>query len=575
MQIIQILVTEVKRQRLRAGFWLLAVVTGSIHFWAYRRNITDVDGISYLDMGDAYMRGDWGTAVNGLWSPLYAWLLGVAVYLVQPSPEREYQIFQLVNLVIYIFALFSFDFFIRQLLQYGRSRADKFSENESVRMPDWALLSLGYTLFIWSSFYWMWAWLQCPDMCVAAFVYLAAGILLRIRAGATSWLTFVAFGTVLGLAYLAKAAMFPLGFVFLAVAAFSTSDLRKAAPRVLSACAVFLLFAAPLIIALSIKTGRITFSNAGRINYIWHVNGNALSWNHFPHWQPGIGDGTPEHAATKRFQAPDVYVFEPPGGGTYPMWYDPTYWWEGVSPRFSLSEQVKALKVSRSFYYNFFFDRPQCVLIVGLVILCLMSSGAGSCLKNLASQWVLLIPPIAAMVMYAFIHVESRYIGAFAVVMWLGLFSGLRIPAQQQSRRLLGATAMALTGVILTVTVFSTLAELREKEVDPITDAASQWKKVESLQQMGLSSGDSIGVIGDTLGAPRWARMARVKIVAEMPGTGAQDFWFADDVTKSQIIETFANAGVKAIVADTVPRGVSTTGWQKLGSRSDYVYIFK
>lgn len=156
----------------------LAVVLGSIQFWAYRRNIKDVDGISYLDMGDAYVRGDWGTAINGLWSPLYSWLLGVALYLVQPSPEREYQLTQLVNSVIYIFALFSFDFFIRQLLQYGRFRADKVSENEFVRLPDWALLSLGYSLFIWSSFYWMWAWLQCPDMCVAAFVYLGAGLLL-------------------------------------------------------------------------------------------------------------------------------------------------------------------------------------------------------------------------------------------------------------------------------------------------------------------------------------------------------------------------------------------------------------
>lgn len=202
--------------------------------------------------------------------------------------------------------------------------------------------------------------------------------------------------------------MFPLGFVFLAVAAFSTGDLRKATPRVLSACVVFLLLAAPLIIALSIKTGRVTFSNAGRINYIWHVNGNSLSWSHFPHWQPGIGDGTPEHPAKKQFQAPVVYFFEPPSGGTYPMWYDPTYWWEGVSPRFSLREQIIALKVSRSFHYNFFFDTPQCVLIVGLVILYLMSSSVGSCLKNLVFQWVLLIPPIAAMVMYAFIHVRNK-----------------------------------------------------------------------------------------------------------------------------------------------------------------------
>ena len=178
------------------------------------------------------------------------------------------------------------------------------------------------------------------------------------------------------------------------------------------------------------------------------------------------------------------------------------------------------------------------------------------------------------MVIYAFVHVESRYIGAFAVVMWLGLFSGWRMPAQQQSRRLLGATAIALTIVILTVTIFSTVAELR-REDDHISDAASQWKRAESLQQMGLRPGDSVGVIGSAQGAARWARLARVQIVAEIPWTKAEEFWFADDVTRLQVIETFADAGVKAIVAEKAPRGVSTTGWQKLGSRSDYAYLFK
>lgn len=29
----------------------------------------NVDGISYLDMGDAYLRGGWRMLVNGHWSP--------------------------------------------------------------------------------------------------------------------------------------------------------------------------------------------------------------------------------------------------------------------------------------------------------------------------------------------------------------------------------------------------------------------------------------------------------------------------------------------------------------------------
>ena len=31
------------------------------------------DGVSYLDIGDAYFRGDWKAAVNAYWSPVYSW----------------------------------------------------------------------------------------------------------------------------------------------------------------------------------------------------------------------------------------------------------------------------------------------------------------------------------------------------------------------------------------------------------------------------------------------------------------------------------------------------------------------
>jgi hypothetical protein len=31
------------------------------------------------DIGDAYVRGDWHSAVNAYWSPLYSWFLGLAL----------------------------------------------------------------------------------------------------------------------------------------------------------------------------------------------------------------------------------------------------------------------------------------------------------------------------------------------------------------------------------------------------------------------------------------------------------------------------------------------------------------
>jgi hypothetical protein len=51
--------------------WLVAVGVASINAWIARQAMNP-DGISYLDIADAYRRGDWGVAVNAYWRPLYS-----------------------------------------------------------------------------------------------------------------------------------------------------------------------------------------------------------------------------------------------------------------------------------------------------------------------------------------------------------------------------------------------------------------------------------------------------------------------------------------------------------------------
>ena len=50
----------------------------------------NADGISYLDIGDACLRGGWKNAINLIWSPLYPWLMGAARGFVVPSPRWEF-----------------------------------------------------------------------------------------------------------------------------------------------------------------------------------------------------------------------------------------------------------------------------------------------------------------------------------------------------------------------------------------------------------------------------------------------------------------------------------------------------
>src|SRR5690242_9693843 len=55
---------------------IVACFLVALDLWA-NRDLFDPEGITDLDMADAYLRGDWRTALVGLWGPLYPWLLAL------------------------------------------------------------------------------------------------------------------------------------------------------------------------------------------------------------------------------------------------------------------------------------------------------------------------------------------------------------------------------------------------------------------------------------------------------------------------------------------------------------------
>jgi hypothetical protein len=96
---------------------------------------------------------------------------------------------------------------------------------------------------------------------------------------------------------------------------------------------------------------------------------------------------------------------------------------------------------------------------------------------------------------------------------------------------------------------------------------------------MGLQPGDHIASLTfSNLGTVMWARLARVKIVAEVfywpdhPETEANDFWNADPATQAKVIQALAATGVRAIVSQKPPRGPVSTSWQRVGRTEYYVY---
>src|SRR5215471_20356129 len=104
----RLLMKSYPASRTRILCWCIAIAFGLAQALASRHTMQS-DGISYLDMGDAIIRGDWKMAINGYWSPLYPWLQGLAAWAIKPTPYWQFTLVHLVNFLIYVFALACFD----------------------------------------------------------------------------------------------------------------------------------------------------------------------------------------------------------------------------------------------------------------------------------------------------------------------------------------------------------------------------------------------------------------------------------------------------------------------------------
>jgi hypothetical protein len=517
------------------------------------------DGVSYLDMGDAYLRRDWHMAVNAIWSPLYSWLLGAAMKILRPSAYWEFPVVHFVNFVVFLGALASFEFLLSALIDWHRKRKPS-GENGLVSLPPWAWYLIGYSLFLWISFRLMKLEQPTPDMCVAALVYLASGLVVRIRGGCTGWRNFVLLGVVCGFGYLAKTIMFPVSCVFLGVALFSVGHLRRGLPRVLVAAAIFLAICSPLIFALSVAIGRPTFGESGKWNYMWFVD--DLHFDTLP-------ANTLMHPRNRIHESPVAYEFARPIKGTFPLWYDPEYWSEGLKAHFDMKGQVSALKLSAITYYNFLF-LSEAGLVAGLIVLFCLGPGPRSSLQAVGENWHLLIPAVAALGAYSLILVEARYVGPFILLLWLGILSGVRIPNRCESRKLIIGAVLAMAITTAVPVAGSTVLDLANLRHESPVD----WKVAQALRQMGILPGDKVAYISlSPFGEFNWARLARTQIVAMIEPRDVDKFWAASPQVQREVVQAFARTEAKAIITSALPPCASTAAWTRLGDTDYYAYL--
>ena len=505
--------------RIRAAFWCVAPVAGFLQTWGYRFFI-EPDGVNYLDIADAYLRHDWPSAVNSYWSPLYSWLLAGIKWVFAPSGYWESTVLHLLNFVILLAVLFCGEFLIRGLIKERREGS----------LPDWAIGAIAYSLLLFVSLFMNSAYLDTPDLCASALIYLAGGLLIRIRSGRATSVTFAALGVVLGFAYFSKTVMFLVAFAFLA-----SIGIRRGAVLALSCFAAVTL---PWIIVLSYAVGHLTYGDSGPLNYAWYV----------------AHSGSPIHPPRAICTSPQVEEFASPIRATYPPWYNPPYWSEGLHPRFDLKAQYAALGRNTAYYLHLLTGQKE--YLAGFLLIFLTRP------RLLPIRWHLLIPAFWGFGLYALVHVESRLVGVFFVFFWLALFSCLRV----RSQRLVAAVVLAI--------VSATTFKIVKGEISGSHhDRNVQWQVTQTLQKRGIAPGSLLAVLGHSNEGDYWAHVGGFRIVADVPLEEVQSYWSATHEKRAQISSSLASLGVKAIVSATVPP--IPDGWQPLGDSGFYVSILR
>jgi hypothetical protein len=475
---------------------------GAFYAWQ-ARYFVNPDGVAYFDVADTWLQRGWFAAIHTHRSPIFPILLASANRILHLSPYYESTVAHGVAFAMYCVAFLALEFLLTQL---GNS----------------ILVWLAYVLFLWACNFATETGpaVLTPDLLVAAAVFLAAALLVRIANGTRDWTSYAALGVTLGLGYLSKEAMLPIGAFLLIAAAIAGG--RRALPRAAFAAALFAAIACFYVVPLSMKLGRFSAGETSRYNWIIWIGST----------------GRAVHPKPILFRAPSIEGYQDAASpGSYAVADDWRYWLEGKRPSFDLRAVLLNVRHGIGAYSEIFRSPLQFALLVVFLSLLFLSSNRRGVLRR---YWFLTLPSIATLAMFAVVLVLPRYVAPSIVVLWLGLFAGLEGEVRQAATRMIAAAAVAV--VLLLATSRETLSELQVLMQRPVHQ---DWLVAERLRQAGIRPGDHVVVLDDAVNC-YWARLADVRVAGH--GLVAHEFRAATAARQEAAEEALQRLGIRAIV---------------------------
>lgn len=570
---------------------LLALVTYG--YALYDPYQIDGDAIGYMDVGDYLRAHQWSWVVNGYWHPLYPAVLSLFHAIFHSNRTTELRAYYAANFAIFLLEMAAIVAFTDALVGLRNRLSLDESRSASFLVGRYAMRYLGLALLTVASQRELSLGKIRPDALLQALLLLAMVGMLRYLA--TKRLRYAALmGVALGCAYLAKSFAFLFALLTIAVlVVFARVWTRSRATQVAAAgtvaLACFACVAAPYVAALSEQRGRFDFGDSGALNYAWYVAGTEKM-----HLQPYMTDrfGSSEvhlkHPEQELLRSPQILSYREHPLGTYPDWFDTTWWNDQVKPHFNPRGELSRGSRNLVLIVRYLFNHPEGWLVLALLF------GLGARLRpgirpgNPNAFW---LPPVAlgaiAWGIYATVNTEERYVTFAYLCILLPAFAALRATRREGSLEpgLLGAAAYLPLLLALLAAGESLRLMLEDRRQLSVAGVTYGWQSPKeeqaaaALASMGVRPGDSVACVGYTacLGDFYWARLAGVHILTEIYaplGTTAYDL-LSGLPNRSQAYSIVRAQGDRVLVADfsdVVPEPCppALDGWQELGNSTLY-----
>jgi hypothetical protein len=413
-------------RKVRAAAWVLLLGLAGVQAWSSRFYPTP-DGVSYMDLSDAVLSGQWRELFNAYWSPLYPILIGVLRAVLRPTPYWEFGVVHLLNFLLFAASLLGFEYFVSALRQLGRTQWNKPGlDSTGGTIGAYAVFAV-FTLMMTPLV------LPTPDLLVSAAALFVFGALLRLRYDIAPARAGLVLGLALAAGSLAKSFAIPWAGVCIvtALVALRGRSMRPA----LVATALWLLAVVPWTIGLTAKYGHLTFGDTGRLTYVWYVNRvESPSAKMMPH-----AAATPETDSILRGVA-----VTPDAPGTNPIWYDPARWYSDLHPQFSLDRQLTVIGILGAEYIA---SLAPMFLVILFWLIVAGREGIGEWWRR---TWPVVVPSLAALFAYSLVLVTTRYVAPFYMALLLAVMCGARWPERIPPIRMLLAIGVPLICMMAT-----------------------------------------------------------------------------------------------------------------------------